>query len=204
MKRIMALIMVTAAGVAGCDTTETHANYGQPGPYDQGYAYNQPQAYPPGYYQAAPGYPQGQYVPPPPPAAYGREYRQGERHYDQPYQQVQQRGPMTQAERIALGDNLVACIDAYANSIKDDTGPELKGMRDVLAAMRVSAENWRKNARAGTGIEKMRVGAGDLQARFVDANRQYAALVKINKRYESDFFAKISQAVQGVMSSVQQ
>ena len=144
MTHVLTVLALASVALAGCDTTEAHPDYsGQPRYYEQGYVY-QGRSYPPGYYQ--PGYPPGQYPPgqyPPgqyPPGGYGRDYphdRQGYGQYENVRQPEQRRGPMTQAERMALGDNLVACIDDYQNSLADDRRPEVTGMKEVLASMRV-------------------------------------------------------------------
>ena len=96
---------------------------------------------------------------------------------------------MTQAERVALGDNLVACIDDYQNSLADDRRPEVTGMKEVLASMRVVSDNWRKGRGRGW-IYSHCDSAADIQRRFDQANQQYANLVQLNKRYESDRFAR--------------
>jgi hypothetical protein len=207
MKRLLIPAIIVGLAVAGCDVTETHRDY-RPGYYDQGYAYNQvppPQPYPPGY--AQPGYPPPQYVPAPqyPPGDYRRDYRPDDRRPPEPnYQPAQHAGPYSLQERIALGDNLVGSIDDYQRSITDDRRPEVSGMKNVMSSMRVVADNWRKGVRSGMSLPELRASAADIRRRFDQANQQYANLVQMNKRYESDRFSRVAQAVYALEGSVQQ
>jgi hypothetical protein len=204
MQRVLAIIttLVIGSALAGCTTTDSHADYDRYGYYDDPYAHNN---YPPGYYQNRPYPPRQPY-----PGGYPRDdyrndnYRHDDYRQDDRYRQEARRpaAPPIDREAVQAGDQLVAALDRYLQSINRYNDPQVNSMKSIISQFRGAAEQWRSGARAGGARQTLQDSSQDLLNRFNAANQLYAQMVAINPRWKSDNFGRVATATERVVYSV--
>jgi hypothetical protein len=171
--------------VYGPDGYPVQGGYGQPG-YVQGGGYGPGGGYAQGGYGQ--GYPQDRY----PQDGYREPRGGGQRPAPVPQVQVNQR-------LVQAGDNLVASIDQYLQSVASFNNPDLTQMWQILGTMRGSADQFRTAARSGQSGAMLRGAAQDLLARFNAANNVYARLTQTNRGFTSELFQRFAEATARVV-----
>lgn len=203
MQRLLAIVTTLAIGFAlpGCTTTDSHADYDRYGYYDDPYAQN----YPPGDYRNRPYPPRQPYPARYPRDDYRNNYdRRDDYRQDDRYRQDARRpaAPPIDREAVQAGDQLVAALDRYLQSINRYNDPQVNQMKTIISQFRHAAEQWRSGARAAGARQTLQASSHDLLNRFNAANQLYAQMVAANPRWKSDNFARVATATERVVYSV--